>query len=236
MQFVADDVVSAMMYERQNRTTGAITKAGSVNLSKIRAGSKLQELVLRRNNMKTEISKKLDSACEKLQTVAADANSPHMKAASDSVVEGKQYHEQARIFLDQAVETDIKQLQEDIDAIGTDADVDAAKKKMAELNKNLTTGAVKTFNDWCKKVNMTHVALRRKTGGSAGVRQKAEAIERPKHPMYVALVNGIDDEKINMCTSVYEAKAGVRGCTLQVSGDEVFTQLSKQASLKRICI
>ena len=235
MQLCADDAVSAMMYERQNRTSGANTHRGSVNLAKIRLASKMQEFVLRRNDMRTEISKKLTTALDKLQAVADDANSPMMKAASDSIIEGKQYHEQARIFLDQAVEADIKEIVEYINGIETDDHVEQSKKKIAAINKNLTTGPVKVYFDWCKKVNMTSVALRRKTE-KPHVRQTAEAMERPKHPMYVALVTGIDDEKINTCISVYEAKAGVRGCTLKVSSDEVFKALSKNASVKRICI
>ena len=60
MQLSAEDAVSAMVFERQKATTGGASNgSGNINLSKIRVGAKLQEVVQGRNDMKTVITKRL---------------------------------------------------------------------------------------------------------------------------------------------------------------------------------
>ena len=187
-------------------------------------------------SLKDTLDKKFKTCAGKLQPVVDDGASPNMVAASDSLTEGKKLYATAMQFFDTDVEEAITECKDIIDSSNTEEDITRAKTKMVEIKKMQTLGPVANFNAWCKKVNMTFVGLRRKLGGSAEERRITESAERPKHPMFVALVTGIDDEKINTCTSVYEAKAGVRGCTLKVSSDEVFKALSKNASVKRICI
>ena len=230
----ADDAVAAMVCTRQQSITdGASHKKCNVNLDKIKTGSKLQELRLAHTNLKDLLEKKLKTCADKLQPVADDGASPNMVAANDSLTEGKKLYATAMQFFDTDVEEAITECKDIIDSSNTEEDITRARNKMVEIKKMQTFGPIANFNAWSKKVNMTFVGLRRKLGGSAEERRITESAERPKHPMFAALVDGITEKKINITASVFEAKAGVRACVLKVSGEAVWNQLMKQSALKR---
>ena len=86
-------------------------------------------------------------------------------------------------------------------------------------------GAVKTFVQFVKTFNMQSPFVGRKTKADKKA-EEANIAEAPRHPLFVSMMESLQESQVNCSASIFEAKGGLRPAVLPVSGQESFLALA----------
>ena len=91
--------------------------------------------------------------------------------------------------------------------------------------KELNMGAVKTFVQFVKTFNMQSPFVGRKTKADKKA-EEANIAEAPRHPLFVSMMESLQEAQVNCSASIFEAKGGLRPAVLPVSSQETFLSLA----------
>ncbi len=227
--------MSANVFAREALENAAANGAqnGNINLNKIRLGSKLHEVSQALEEVKAKVDQNLEKCLTKLQPICDDSENPNQATAIESQAEAKTLHAAATKYIQEEVKKGIVEAKDRIEMMTTMQEVPEAKLQITEVRKTFHVGPMSDFATYVKRLNFLFASLSRKTAPAAK-RVEKEKTERPKPPLYSSLFGGMHEATlINITSSVYEAKGGVRATGLKSSTPEAYNQLGKAAVIKR---
>ena len=111
-------------------------------------------------------------------------------------------------------------------------EISTIRAEVGQTWKELNLGAVKTFVQFVKTFNMQSPFVGRKTKADKKAEEKSIA-DAPRHTLFVSMMESLQESQVNVSTSIFEAKGGLRPAVLPVASQEVFLAVAASPVVRK---
>ena len=199
-------------------------------MKKISIEAKIKAALERLAERQTQLSK-TKTSCEARCDKATQGNAECAESAAALKESMEASHALAVTYLNSTYKEGIEKIALQVKEATTAAVVDRLGTDLTEHCKKQNKLAVHDFTQSARSLMQASQNWGRKQGASATERRTRaarNAVAASKPPLWTHLMDEQDDETINTTTSIYEAKAGVRGALMNVMDMEAYNNIAKQ--------
>ncbi len=229
------DLVAANLHAAHVKSIAnqeAVTEAdNSVNIFKIKLiatlDQKIELVEKRREELKTTKEKSAEKAL-KMNEIGGDV----AVAAQAVMASIEEYHKNADEYLQKTFGGRLGALKTRSVTASSRDEINAIRAELTVVWKELNQEDVRTFVQFVKTFNMQSPSVGRRS--KPDKQEEQRAIESaPRHPLFVSMMESLDQGIVNCSSSIFEAKGGLRPAVLPITSQETFNAVALSPVLRK---